>query len=229
MKAISLLLLAALGIAAPAETAKLTVSVSDPSGRLLVAHIVFEGDRALEFGPEISAAPLAIFDLSTPAWTDTETGKRITLAQAREWASNSKAGAESSLARVPDANQRAFVQSLLTPDFMVHQSGDGVTLKSRFLNYTAYAPLTLSGDLKKRILVYDTLNAYRKAMAPRQLPPFTQLEVCRLLAENEIYPGLLVMELTTPNGTVQVSTRYEVSSLTEEERTRLTPMKVPQP
>ncbi len=229
MKTLCLLLIALLGWVARAETTKLMISVSDPSGRQLVANAVFDGDRVLEFGPEISAAPLAVFDLSSPAWTETETGKRITLDQARAWASNSKAGAESSLARVTDPDQRAFVQSLLTPEFVVSKSGDGVTLKSRFLNYTASAPLTLNGDLKKRLLVYDTLHAYRKAMAPRQLPPFTQLEVCRLLADNEIYPGQLVMELTTPNGTVRVSTSYEVSSLTEEELTRLTSLKALQP
>jgi hypothetical protein len=38
-----------------------------------------------------------------------------------------------------------------------------------------------------------------------------------LLADNEIYPGQLVMELTTPNGTVRVSTSYEVSVLSEKE------------
>ncbi|RXK56673.1 hypothetical protein ESB00_12625 [Oleiharenicola lentus] len=171
MKTLCLLLIALVGWVARAETTKLTISVSDPSGRQLVANVVFDGDRVLEFGPEISNAPLAIFDLSAPAWTDTATGKRITLAEARAWAGNTKAGAESSLARVTDPDQRAFVQSLLTPDFVVSKSGDGVTLKSRFLNYIASAPLTLNGDLKKRLLVYDTLNAYRKAMAPRQLPP----------------------------------------------------------
>ena len=221
MKSLCLLVLSTLRLIAHAAPVKLAITVTDPSGDTLGANIVFTDAVAYEYGPEITPVPLATFNLTAPGWSESRSGKHVTLAQARDWAATSKTQALASMDRLTNADQRAFLQGLLSPQFEVGETTAGIELKSRFVQYTASEPLELGADLKRQIAQFDELNAYRKAMQPRQPPPFTQLEVARVLREKDLYPGLLVMTLTTPNGTVRVSIRYEVLPLTSEEHALL--------
>lgn len=196
---------------------RLAITVSDSNGGTFGASLVFDGNIVSEFGPDPSTAPLATFNLASREWVEGGSGQRVTLAQAREWAEKSKARALVSMERMTDALERAFLQALLAPSFEVSESAGEIQLKSRFLRYTASEPLAISKDVKKQIYAFDELNAFRKAMVLRQTP-FMQLEVTRLLREKGVLPGLLVAEITTPNGNVRVMTRYTVIELSQEEQ-----------
>ena len=221
MKIFVVILCATMVTIAKAAPLKLAITISDSNGSSFTANIVFHGDRALEYGPELSASPDASFDLASDSWTEGESGTRITLAQAREWAEVSRTKARGSMERMSNSDQRAFIEDLLSPSFIVTKSAGRVHLKSRFLNYTASEALEVDSMTMKQIFAFDVLNAYRKAMVLRQTPPFTQLEVTRVLSEEAIIPGLLVTDITTPKGSVRVTIRYSVSALTPEEEAKM--------
>lgn len=216
MRYIVCLFFVAFGVIAEAAPWKLVITVSDSNGGSFGANLVFDGNIVSEFGPDASTAPLATYNLLSHEWVEGGSGQRVTLAQAREWAEETKARSLVSMERLTDVLQRAFLQELLAPSFAVSESADGIQLKSRFLNYAASEFLAISNEVKKQIYAFDELNAFRKAMVLRQMPPFTQLEVTRVLREKGVIPSLLVTEITTPNGSVRVTTRYTIIDLSLE-------------
>lgn len=221
-------LCAFVGTLAKAEPIKLVIDVSDSNGGSFRAHIVFVGDLAFEYGPVLTASPDATFELVSDSWIEGDSGTRITLAQAQEWAEASRIKARASLDRVTDPGQRAFAEELLSPSFVISKAPGRLHLKSRFLGYSASEPLEIPTTIRRQIFAFDVLNAFRKAMVLRQTPPFVQLEVTRVLREEAFLPGLLVTDITTPNGSVRVTIRYSISSLTPEEKEKL-PNRTAQP
>lgn len=221
MKILVVFLWVVMATMAKAAPLKLAMTVSDSNGSFFMANLVFDGDTVLEYGPDLSGNPVAEFDLASNSWSESESGARITLAQAREWAEESRTRARSSMERMAHAGQRTFMEELISPSFVTSRSAGGIHLKSRFLRYTASEPLEVDAIIRERFFAFDVLNAYRKAMVLRQTPPFTQLAVARILREEAIMPGLLVTDITTPNGSVRVTTRYRVSALTPEEKAKI--------
>lgn len=202
-----------LSAAVSGEPWRLVMTVEDNAGNVLGANIIFDADKAYEYGPEITETPDAVFDLGRQEWIDIGSSRRITLASAQAWAEVSKSRTLASLGQAPDPDTRAFAQSLIQPEFVITESPSALVLKSRFLSYTASAPLPLNPGQLRALWAYDELNAYRKAMGQRQMPPFTQLKVTQILKEKGMYPGSLVMTITTPNGSVEAVITYSLTVL----------------
>ncbi len=212
-----LLLATALFTTCGAAPTKLTLSVTDSNGQSLGAVIVFDGQQAFEYGPNIEGAPLATYNLATPGWTEAN-GQKVSLEQAKAWAAASKQRALGSIGRVTDPGQRAFTEMLLNPTFSVAADAKQVRLFSPpYLSYSASEALSLEPAAAQAFYAYDELNAYRKAMVLRQAPPFAQLTVTGILQDKGFFPGKLVMQLTTPNGAVEVVTSMNWAPLTPEE------------
>jgi len=203
-----------------AAEVKLVFSISDSNGQKFGANVVFEGEKALEYGEAIQGPPDATFDLIQNAWSEAN-GVRITRDQVIEWAESTKQRSLASLTKVEDPDYRAFVEWLINPAFALSEEGGVLQWDSRFLTYTASGPLVMDASMKRALFAYDELNAYRKAMVLRKAPPFPHLFVSRALKDRNMFPGTLVMNLRTPNGEVKVVTTISLVALTSLERAEI--------
>jgi hypothetical protein len=208
------LILAAVATAAPM---RLAVTVSDSQGAEISANVIFDGQVVYEYGPNAAAGPIARFDLASPGWTDLTTGQAITLDQAKQWAQQSRQQTQTTLQRIPDANQRAFVGEMLEPNLAISRGGGTIRLRGQFISYAVSSPIVTSAEMLRLLFAYEELNAYRKAIVTRQAPPFLQLEVGRVAREEGMFPGRIVTDITTPAGTVTVTSVSVLTELTQSE------------
>lgn len=216
---------ALIGVTSNAAPLKLSLVMTDSNDNSFGAQIVFDEQYAFEYGVELSDRPGATFDLAANTWTDGGSGTRITLAQAEAWAEASRTKSRRTIEQMTDPGEKAFTEELLWPKFVVSNSEGTIHLKSHSLSYSASEPLQIESVMRNQIFAYDVLNAYRKAMVLGRTPPFPQLELTRILREKGFFPGLLTMDLTTPNGTVRVTIRYSVSALTPDEEAKIKKLK----
>lgn len=225
IKPLIALFCALIGISSNAAPLKLSLVMSDSNGNSFGAQIVFDEGYAYEYGVELSDQPYTIFDLAANSWTDGESANRITLSQAQAWAEASRTKSRKTIEQITDPSERAFTEELLWPTFAVSSSLETIHLKSHSISYSASEPLQIDSATRNQIFAYDVLNAYRKAMVLRKAPPFPQLEVTRILREKGVFPGLLTMDLSTPNGSVRVTIRYSLSALTPDEEAKIKKLK----
>lgn len=113
------------------------------------------------------------FNLKDQSWLNPEKGKWTTLAQCKEWAEQSKARSLKSAGTAP-ANIRPFVLWSLNPTFKVEKTNDTLRLTSGQVDYVIEGRASKTGV--GEYFRYAVLNAYKKAMTERKLPPFSELK-----------------------------------------------------
>jgi hypothetical protein len=112
------------------------------------------------------------FNLKELSWLDPTTSKWTTLDQCKKWAEQSKARSLKSAEAAP-ANIRPFVLWSLDPTFKVEKVNDTLRLISGQVDYAIEGQA--SKNATEKYFRYAVLNAYKKAMTERKLPPFSEL------------------------------------------------------
>lgn len=112
------------------------------------------------------------FNLKELSWLDPKSGKWTTLDQCKEWAEQAKAKALKSADTAP-ANIRPFLLWSFDPKFKVEKANDTLRLTSGQVDYVIEGQASKAGA--EKYFRYAILNAYKKAMTERKLPPFSEL------------------------------------------------------
>lgn len=133
------------------------------------------------------------FDLKTQRWQDSLSKRWVSLEQCETWAKQSKEKSAKSKLSIPES-VRPFIEWSLDPKFKVEASDAEIKLTSGQVDYkiTVIKPGT---DLTNYFR-YARLNAYKKAMTERKLPPFAELEVLGELERRKLMP--ISMEVRIP-------------------------------
>src|SRR5262245_19521674 len=158
-----------LNICAVANGSDLTINFKSSKETVAEINLKIKSDLATE----TVAGATEQFNLKDMSWLDERTGQWITLAQCKDWADQSKAKTRKGVDSVP-ARVRAFVLWSLEPTFKVDKSNNTLRLTSGQVDYV------IEGEASKtdidRYFRYAVLNAYKKAMTEKKLPPFAELK-----------------------------------------------------
>jgi hypothetical protein len=132
------------------------------------------------------------FNLKNQSWLDAKTGKWTTLTQCKEWAEQSKAKSLKSADAAP-ANIRPFLLWSLNPTFKIEKTNGLVRLTSGQVDYV------IEGQASKteveKYFQYAVLNAYKKAMTERKLPPFSELKAIAEMSSLGKIPGKITVAM----------------------------------
>jgi len=113
------------------------------------------------------------FNLAAMSWLDSSTGQWVSIEQCKAWADQSKARTSKSTDSAP-AGIRPFLTWSLSPSFSVERSSEALRLTSGQVDYViegAASTTDVDGYFR-----YAVINAYKKAMTERKLPPFAELK-----------------------------------------------------
>ena len=121
------------------------------------------------------------------------------MSQCETWARQSKEKSSNSAVTIPEPI-RSFVQWSLDPTFEVEETDTTLTLTSGQVDYTITGQKTDS-DLTSFFL-YARLNAYKKAMTERKLPPFAELKVLAELERRNMRPESMEVQIQESRGTI---------------------------
>jgi hypothetical protein len=113
------------------------------------------------------------FNLRDMSWFHEGTGQWITQAQCKAWAEQSKAKTVESADSAP-VQIRSFLLWSLDPTFTVTKTNNTLRLTSGQVDYVIDGHASDS-DVD-RYFRYAVLNAYKKAMTDRKLPPYAELK-----------------------------------------------------
>lgn len=148
---------------------ELTFRVKSNQETLAEYELKIEGDSATATaGDEIEK-----FNLKDMSWLDEKSGRWITLTQCKAWAGQSKIKTSKSTASAP-AHVREFVLWSMEPTFEVEKSNGNLKLISGKVDYVIEGEASKS-DVEKYYR-YAVLNAFKKAMTEKKLPPFAELK-----------------------------------------------------
>ena len=133
------------------------------------------------------------FDLTQQRWQHDESKQWVTLSQSETWAKDSKEKSRNSVDSIPE-KMCPFIRWSLDPTFETTATDTTLTLTSGQVDYKIVARKT-DGDLTNYFR-YAKLNAYKKAMTERKLPPFAELRVIEELERRKMMPTS--MEIRIP-------------------------------
>ncbi|EMI42310.1 hypothetical protein RRSWK_05153 [Rhodopirellula sp. SWK7] len=132
------------------------------------------------------------FDLKQNRWWNEASGQWVTLSQCKTWAAQSNKRTKASSASIPP-HVRSFVLWSLNPMYESKATGTLLTLTSGQFDYH------IMGEKSNRDLSnyfgYAKLNAYKKAMTERKLPPFAELKAIEAMERSGILPRLITVEI----------------------------------
>lgn len=152
--------------AATAAELKITLKINGELSAQISLKI--EGDIATAEVMEITER----FNLKEMSWLDTTRSNWMTLEQCKRWAEESKVKSRKSTEIAP-AEIRQFITWSLDPTFNVDKTNDTLRLTSGQVDYV------IEGQASKKSVEkffrYAILNAYKKAMTEKKLPPFAEL------------------------------------------------------
>jgi len=177
------------GFAVQARGEEYTITLEANSEKIAEVALSIDGEQAVAKVDGITE----LFDLKNMRWQDEDTKRWVTLAQCEKWAKESKEESLSSTAQVPE-NVRAFGEWTLDPKFEIAATDDTLTLTSGKVDYQIAVEKT-DRDLTN-FFRYARLNAYKKAMTQRKLPPFAELLVNEELERRKLMPRS--MEIAIP-------------------------------
>ena len=132
------------------------------------------------------------FDLKNQRWQHAESGQWVSLTQCEAWAKKSKEKTSASTASISD-EIRPFIDWSLSPEFKVESNGPAITLTSGQVDYEITGTKT-DRDLTNYFR-YARLNAYKKAMTGRKLPPFAELKVLEELERRHLMPTTMIVQI----------------------------------
>lgn len=165
------------------------IDLSSNGAELAVVELTIEGDIATATIGGVAER----FDLKQGRWQDEASGKWVTLAQCEQWAAQSKEKSKASVASIPP-QVRPFVLWSLDPTFESKSTETSLTLTSGQVDYR------IAGEKSNRDLFnyfrYAKLNAYKKAMTERKLPPFAELKAIEAMERSGMAPTSITVEIT---------------------------------
>ncbi len=182
----------------------------------------FRDHYAIEFEPGDETKVAAVYDLVAMSWQEFDPPRKVTMADCESWGKATTEISRKSLSKSSDPELTRFVKSLLDPQFDVTSSEDAITLANDVLTYRISNPMPLDSHQRQRFFAYDRLNAYRKAMTDRKLPPFPQLAVDDELEHRQFAPGTIKLTIATPTGDVDLKVNIRVVDMTDSEVERVT-------
>ena len=175
------LLLAMLAVGSRLSAQEYTIDLESGGKRIAVIELSIDNDEATAKVGDVTER----FDLKNQRWQHAESKQWVSLAQCEAWARQSKEKSTKSAASIPE-KVRPFVEWSLSPKFKIEAKDSVITLTSGQVDYTITATKTDS-DLTNYFR-YARLNAYKKAMTERKLPPFAELEVLEELERRKLMP-----------------------------------------
>jgi len=113
-----------------------------------------------------------VFNLKQMSWLDTTNGW-VTLEHCKKWVEQSKTKSKKGIDSAPE-HLRAFLVWSLSPTFNVEKSNSNLRLTSGQVDYIIEGKVT--SDNVDGYFRYAALNAYKKAMVEKKLPPFSELK-----------------------------------------------------
>ncbi len=187
----------------------------------VVCNIYFVGRHVFEFEGDADAELVAVYDLDKEMWHEVRKSEAVDMAKVRAWLKRSEERTAKSLENPGlSAEVKRLAKAMLQPDFQVSASGNVLTLKNEFMAYQVTG-VPIAGQGKIGLFAWDRLNAYRKAMLERKLPPHPQLAVTAELEKRRLFPAQMVLTLSVPSGAGVVTVRSEVLPLSARERAKL--------
>jgi hypothetical protein len=154
---------------AHSQASDLRISVKANGELAAEIHLKIEGDAATVTVAEETER----FNLNEMSWLDEKTNQWITVTQCKEWANQSKARSLKSSGSAP-APFRSFLLWSVDPAFKVENSNGALRLTSGQVDYV------IEGEASKTdvdgYFRYAVLNAYKKAITDKKLPPFAELK-----------------------------------------------------
>jgi hypothetical protein len=132
------------------------------------------------------------FDLKNQTWLDPKTSQWISLSQCRDWAEQSKAKSLTSAKGAPE-NIRPFLLWSLDPTFQVEKTDDVLRLTSGQVDYVIQGKASQTET--EMYFRYAVLNAYKKAMTERKLPPFAELKAIEEMKKLGHIPRLMTVTM----------------------------------
>jgi hypothetical protein len=176
-----LLLLAILAVVSRLSAQEYTIDLESGDKRIAVIELSIDNDEATAKVGDITER----FDLKSQRWQDADSKQWVSLAQCEAWAKQSKEKSTKSATSIPE-KVRPFVEWSLSPTFKIDEKDLVITMTSGQVDYTITATKT-DRDLSNYFR-YARLNAYKKAMTERKLPPFAELEVLEELERRKLMP-----------------------------------------
>lgn len=156
---------------------------------IALIELTITSDTATAKGGDVTER----FDLKQQRWQHNESKQWVTLSQSEAWAKQSKEKASSSVVSIPE-KMRSFIRWSLDPTFETTASDTTLTLTSGQVDYKIVVEKT-DRDLTT-YFQYAKLNAYKKAMTERKLPPFAELRLIEELEHRKMMPTS--MEIRIP-------------------------------
>lgn len=144
------------------------------------------------------------FDLKQQRWEDDESKQWVTLSQCEAWARQSKERSSKSKESIPETI-RPFLLWSLDPTFEIAATDTTLTLTSGQVDYKIVGERT-NADLKDYFR-YSKLNAYKKAMTQKKLPPFAELRVIEELERRKLMPTSMDIEIPGVPGAPRLKAR----------------------
>lgn len=182
-------------------------------------EIYFLGNYAVEMSLD-APKPEVVYHLPRMSWREVEANQTIEFSDCLAWAAASAKTTKESLAASTDETAKRFTESLLEPKFEIKTSGTGeITLQNEFLSYRITPAQSVDEAVMGDFFAYDQLNACRKALVLRQLPPFAQLAVTEELKHRAVFPSAIAFTMKTTKGDVVVRLLYSVEEITDAEYT----------
>ena len=176
MKYIFLLLVAFALLASRLNAQDYAISLQANGKKIATIDLSIGGDMAVAKMGETSER----FNLKDKelAWLHEESKQWVTLQQCKQWAQQAKEKTMTSSESVPE-EVRGFVEWSVEPAFKIAEKDSKIILTSGVVDYTVVGEKS-DHDLRPYFR-YARLNAYKKAMTERKLPPFAELLVIKEL------------------------------------------------
>jgi hypothetical protein len=134
-----------------------------------------------------------LFDLKQMRWQKDDSKEWVSLSQSETWAKQSKEKSSNSVTAAPEKT-RPFIRWSLDPTFEITATDATLTLTSGQVDYKIAVEKT-DRELTSYFR-FAKLNAYKKAMTERKLPPYAELRVLEELERRKVMPRS--MEIRIP-------------------------------
>jgi len=202
-RAIACLLFVLVSATATAREFKIVVEATGQEPVEVMLDI--EGDQATT----TTAGEVEKFNLKDMTWLHDETNQWVPLAKCKAWAEDSREKAKTSKAQAPPA-VRAFLAWLLNLTFEVENEGGKLQLTSGQVDYVVEG-VAAKSDLDAYYR-YAELNAYKKALVLRKLPPFAELAAIAEMKKLGHVPAKITVTMPgVPDGPTVTMTVSEVN------------------
>jgi hypothetical protein len=173
--------------AAPAQAVEYKINLESNGEQIAVIELSIKSDTAISRVADMTER----FDLKNQRWQHDESKEWVTLSQCDSWATQSKDKSRTSNASVPE-HVRAFVEWSLDPKFEIESTQDMLTMTSGQVDYKIAVE---KSDGDSNYYRYARLNAYKKAMTERKLPPFAELLVLEELERRRLMPRSMEIQI----------------------------------